>query len=84
MAMFPDVQRKAHEELDRIIGRERLPDLEDEDNLPYIRAICAEIQRWQPVGPIGIPHRLTEDDEYRGMLIPKGSIVIPNVWFVIR
>ena len=40
---FPEVQKRAHEELDRVIGRERWPAVEDESELPYIRAIIKEV-----------------------------------------
>ena len=43
ISSFPEVQRRAHEELDRIIGRERWPTVEDEPKLPYIRAIIKEV-----------------------------------------
>jgi cytochrome P450 len=35
----PDAVKKAHEELDRVIGTDRTPTFDDEKNLPYIRAI---------------------------------------------
>ena len=44
MILFPDVQRIAHEELDRVIGREGWPTAEDEQRLPYIRAIIREVR----------------------------------------
>jgi cytochrome P450 len=53
MAMYPDVQKKAQAELDTVIGRDRLPDLDDLDSLPYINAIVKETLRWQPVVPMG-------------------------------
>ncbi|KAG6865531.1 hypothetical protein C0991_001724 [Blastosporella zonata] len=43
MPSIPEVQAKAHEELDRVIGRDRWPDIDDEQNLPYIRAIIKEV-----------------------------------------
>ncbi|KAF9022157.1 cytochrome P450 [Hymenopellis radicata] len=79
MVSNPDVQRKAQEEIDRVVGRERLPQLSDRPSLPYIEAILREALRWQPVAPFGAPHVSTEDDIYRGMFIPKGTIVIPNI-----
>jgi cytochrome P450 len=82
MLLFPHVQRKAHEELDRVIGRDRLPEFSDQDQLPYIKAICLELLRWRPAAPLGVPHKSIADDEYRGMLIPKGSIIIGNGWLV--
>ena len=80
MTMFPDVQKKAHEELMAVVGPNRLPEYEDEPSLPYIRAVAKELLRWRSVVPYGIPHRSLEDDEYRGYLIPKGSIVVSNIW----
>jgi hypothetical protein len=53
MAMYPEVQKKAQEELDAIVGRERLPDFSDRDALPYINAIVKETLRWQLVTPLG-------------------------------
>ncbi|KAH6685762.1 cytochrome P450 [Plectosphaerella plurivora] len=43
MCAFPDVQRKAQEELDRVVGRDRYPDWSDEESLPYIRAVDTAI-----------------------------------------
>lgn len=39
MVEYPDTQQRAQEELDRVVGRERLPDFEDYDSLPYITAM---------------------------------------------
>ena len=80
MTMFPDVQKKAHEELMAVVGPNRLPEYEDEPSLPYLRAVVKECLRWRSVVPLGIPHRALEEDEYRGFRIPKGSIVISNIW----
>lgn len=48
----PEVQSKAHEELDRVIGTGRFPTWNDEPNLPYIRAIIKEQQRWRCIAPM--------------------------------
>ena len=45
MIVYPDVQRKAQEELDRVVGRDRLPEFEDQPSLPYITAIQREVMR---------------------------------------
>ena len=42
MLLFPDDQARAHEELDRVIGNDRLPELTDRDQLPYCSALCKE------------------------------------------
>ena len=76
MALYPHVQERAQAELDRVVGPNRLPEFEDLPQLPYIRAVVAEITRWMPVGPLGIPHKSTADDIYNGYHIPAGSMFI--------
>lgn len=80
MSLYPDAQRKAREELDTVIGPTRLPTLADRPNLPYINAIVKETLRWHVVLPMGIPHVSTVNDEYNGLFIPKGSMVMVNAW----
>ena len=42
---FPDAARKAREEVDKVVGRDRLPRFDDMDSLPYVRAFIKEVQR---------------------------------------
>lgn len=81
MTLYPDVQKKAQEEVDRVVGSGRLPTMEDRGNLPYIEAIVNEVLRWHPVAPMGLPHTSTEDDICEGYLIPKGSMILANIWW---
>ena len=53
MSIHPEVQRKAQEEIDRVIGHDRLPNAQDRKNLPYVDAIMREVMRLNPVGPLG-------------------------------
>ena len=53
LMLHPDTQMKAQEQIDRVVGRGRLPDFEDLENIPYVRAIVMETFRWQPVTPLG-------------------------------
>ena len=46
MMLHPEIQRKAQAELDRVVGRDRLPSLADRQNLPYITAIYREGMRY--------------------------------------
>ncbi|KAI0316363.1 cytochrome P450 [Amylostereum chailletii] len=84
MTLFPEAQKKAQAEIDAVIGHDRLPCMADRPNLPYVEALVSEVLRWGPVGPMGIAHRLMEDDVYNGYLIPKGSIVMPNAWNMLH
>ena len=53
MIAYPGKQKKCQEELDRVIGRTRMPTLKDKESLPYIRATVRELFRWRAVTPIG-------------------------------
>lgn len=80
MVVFPEVQIKAQEEIDRVCG-DRLPTMEDEPKLQYIRGCVKESMRWMPAVPLGVPHAVIKDDEYMNYLIPKGAGIICNVWY---
>jgi len=80
MALHPEQQRKAQEEIDRVVGSDRLPVFEDRPALPYVEALYREVMRWRPVAPLGVVHATSDDDIYSGYFIPKGAIVIANIW----
>lgn len=84
MVCNPEVMKKAQEELDRVVGKERLPDFSDKDNLPYIDALVKELLRWGTPVPLSVVNRAIQDDVYRGYFIPAGASVIQNVWAVLR
>ena len=72
--------RKAQEELDRIVGVERLPQISDQEDLPYVSALIKELLRWGCPAPFGVPKCAIEDDVYKGYFIPTGATIIENVW----
>jgi cytochrome P450 len=78
MAAYPDIQRKAQAEIDRVVGPNRLPNFEDRESLPYIEAVYREIMRWMPPTQLGVPRRASEDDYYKGYFIPKGTSLLIN------
>ncbi|KAF2774165.1 cytochrome p450 monooxygenase [Teratosphaeria nubilosa] len=80
MMCFPEAQKKAQEEIDRVVGSDRLPTIDDYPDLPYIRCVIKETLRWMPPVILGVPHRVTKDDEYMGWKIPKDATVLNNVW----
>ncbi|THH14766.1 hypothetical protein EUX98_g9568 [Antrodiella citrinella] len=84
MALYPDVQKRAQAQLDQVIGPNRLPHFEDVENLPYIRAVAMETTPWMSVVPFGVPHAVSADDTYRGYHIAKGTVVIPNTWYIFK
>lgn len=81
MTLAPEIQRKAQEEIDQVIGNSRLPKYSDKDSLPYISAIVKESFRWHTVVPMAAPHTTDADDIVNGYYIPKGTSLLPNVWW---
>lgn len=99
MSLYPEVQARAQAEMDQVIGQGRLPSWDDHDSLPYLEALTKEVLRWNPVAPLGscrtkvgagpltsrtgLPHRSTQEQIFEGRRIPKGTVFIANIWFVI-
>jgi len=54
MILFPDIQEKAHEELDTILGKGVAPTFNDRGRLPYLQAVIYELMRWHTVFPLGL------------------------------
>ncbi|KAG8914333.1 hypothetical protein FRC02_005036 [Tulasnella sp. 418] len=79
-AAHPEFQRKVQEELDRVVGSERAPTVEDLPNLPYLSIFLKEVYRFRPLNSLLAPHFSTEDQIYKGKLIPKDSTVVLNIW----
>ncbi|KAI0754719.1 O-methylsterigmatocystin oxidoreductase [Daedaleopsis nitida] len=84
MYLFPEVQKKAQAELDAVVGPNRLPTHADKDSLPYLSAVVKEALRWQNVTPFAAPHHTTEDLEYKGYFIPKGTVLLPQTWVCLH
>lgn len=77
---YPQIQRRAQKNLDRVVGRDLLPGLEDEVNLPYIHAIVKEVERCHNPFWLGIPHVASEDFTSEGKFIPKDAVLVLNTW----
>uniref|UniRef100_A0A0W0FVK6 Cytochrome p450 n=1 Tax=Moniliophthora roreri TaxID=221103 RepID=A0A0W0FVK6_MONRR len=84
MLANPEAQKKAQEEIDRVVKTGHLPDFLDQESLPFVTAILKETFRWQKILPNGVPHCLDADDVYKGYRIPAGSIIIANSWAMLH
>jgi len=82
--VHPEAQQRARDEIDSVVGRERLPSFEDRPRLPFIDAMCKEVLRWRPLVPLAVPHMAAEDGFYNGYFIPKGAMVSGNAWAILR
>ncbi|KAJ7805424.1 cytochrome P450 [Mycena olivaceomarginata] len=84
LVAYPEAQKKAHEEIDRVVGEHRMPTLEDLEQMPYIRAIISEVHRFRPVAPLAVPHATLATEEYHGYIIPKGTTIFVNMWGILH
>ena len=67
LTLFPESQKRAQDEIDAVIGRQRLPDFEDREDLPYVEAYVRELMRWHPVVPLG----KAASEDRKGELTPS-------------
>ncbi|KAF7310971.1 Cytochrome P450 [Mycena chlorophos] len=84
MALHPEIQAKAQQDLDDVLGGLRLPTFADRAQLPFIEWIINELLRWRPVTPLGLPHYTSEECSYAGYRIPAGTTIVANVWAILH
>ena len=76
--------KRAQEEIDLHVGRDRKVEESDIKNLIYLQAIARETLRLYPQGPLLLPHEAREDCYIQGYYVPKGTRVFANVWKLHR
>eukprot|EP00794_Sanderia_malayensis_P007699 gene7699-8536_t len=82
ITIWPDVQKKIHAELDRVIGRDRVPCMNDRTSLPYFEACINETARLASVAPFAVPHQTTCDTSVGGYKVPKKTHVFFNLYAI--
>lgn len=80
----PEALVEARAEIDREVGRSRLVDDSDLPRLPYLQRIIKETLRMCPVGPILVPHESSADCTVGGYRVPRGTMLLVNVWAIQR
>ncbi|XP_074152532.1 cytochrome P450 2C23-like [Sminthopsis crassicaudata] len=73
----PEIQAKIHEEIDRVIGRNRVPSIKDRQDMPYMDAVIHEVQRFIDLIPLNLPHEVTRDIQLQQYVLPKGTTIFP-------
>ncbi|XP_055696654.1 probable cytochrome P450 304a1 [Lutzomyia longipalpis] len=76
----PEILAKMQKEIDEVVGRGRLPSLDDRINLPYVEATVREIMRFETLVPSSIPHKALVDTKFMGYDVPAGSFVVPGLY----
>ncbi|KAM6941817.1 cytochrome P450 2U1 [Lycodopsis pacificus] len=84
MVLHPDIQDQVQAEIDDVVGTQRTLSLTDKGSLPFTEATIMEVQRLTVAVPLAIPHMASETTEFRGYTIPKGTVIVPNLWSVHR
>ena len=84
IAAYPDIKKQLHEEIGKVIGTERQVKIEDMAFMPFTKACIYEILRHTSIAPLALPHAAIREARINGYLIPKGTLVFPNLWSVSR
>ncbi|KAM5163934.1 cytochrome P450 2K4-like [Mantella aurantiaca] len=76
MIEYPEIQRRVHEEIDRVIGSAQ-PRIDHRKNMPYTNAVIHETQRFANIVPLNLPRETTRDVTFQGYHLPKGTYIVP-------
>ncbi|XP_033761725.1 cytochrome P450 2J6-like [Pecten maximus] len=79
-----DIQNKLRDEISTVVGSGRYPSLNDKPNMPFYEAFITEVIRKGNIAPLSVPHGATNDIQFRGMTIPKGSLITANLDSVLN
>ncbi|XP_073442583.1 cytochrome P450 2C5-like [Dendrobates tinctorius] len=82
MMKYPDVQKKVQSEIEKVIGLSK-PQVSHRKDMPYTDAVIHEIQRFGNIVPNNLPHATTQDVNFRGFFLPKGTHVMPLLTSVL-
>jgi cytochrome P450 len=77
-------QQKLFNEIQSVVGLSRLPSLQDRDSMPYTEAVIMEVLRFSSIALLGLFHTATQDVEFQGFLIPKGTMIVSNIYGALR
>ena len=75
LANNPDLQTRLHEELESVLGHERMPLLDDEPKLPYLQAVILELLRHSSIAPLALWHETTCDTQVEDYFIGQNTLV---------
>ena len=79
LANFPEIQSKIQQELDDVVGGDRLPSLDDRPNMPLLQASIMEMQRLGNIADQAVPHYTLTDTTLCGYRVSKDTVALPNL-----
>ncbi|GIY60315.1 cytochrome P450 2U1 [Caerostris darwini] len=82
LTKHPDVQKKIQQELDSVVGRERLPSWLDKPNLPYLDATLQELYRFGSLFLVTTMYSNFKETTIEGYKIPKRSVIVSNLYSI--
>ncbi|KAH0822593.1 hypothetical protein GEV33_000198 [Tenebrio molitor] len=77
MLHHPEVMKAVQEEMDQVVGRRRLPKLEDLPYLPVTESTMLEVLRISSIVPMGTTHAPTRDLKLNGFYLPRHAQIVP-------
>ena len=80
----PEVQDKCYNEICDVIGTGRLPSFGDKANMTYLEATTMEVLRAANIAPLATYHASPHDITFRGHVIPKDAVILPNLDSVLQ
>ena len=83
LVAYPNIQARVQQEIDEVVGRDRLPKLSDKPSLSYTCATIFEIQRMTH-SRLSVPHRCSKPISVCGVIIPEDAVVVANIFAVHR
>lgn len=84
MVHHQDIQAKIHQEIDDVIGQDRMPSLTDRDALHYTQAALHEGFRASSLAFLAVPHCALQEVQYKGYVIPKNATVFGNLYYIMN
>ncbi|KAK1406051.1 hypothetical protein QVD17_42248 [Tagetes erecta] len=83
MVLHQDIQAKAQDEIEKVVGPNRIVQDSDIPNLAYVEAIVKEVLRLHPPGPLLSWARLSTHDVQLGkFFVPAGTTAMVNMWAI--
>ncbi|XP_034032993.1 cytochrome P450 2J6-like [Thalassophryne amazonica] len=81
---YPHVQERCQQEIDRVLAGKEQASFDDRGNMPYVQAVLHEALRLSNTVPLSVFHSTTKDTNLMGYSIPKGTLIIQNMYSVLN